>query len=140
MNEVAKPIRQPDHFTQLLQRPRRGRMRRDVDVQQLPRCMMDEYEDVQGSKRRCDCYEEVTGDDRLRVIAQKSRPTLNRLAGDPAGFGMYFLTVRGETRIPNFTSSSLAMRSSHHSGVSLAMRPMSCRSSSGIGGRPGRDL
>ena len=53
-------------FAQLLEGPRRGRMRRDVDVQQLPRCMMDEYEDVQGSKRRCDCYEEVTGDDRLR--------------------------------------------------------------------------
>ena len=76
MNEVAKPIRKPDRFTQLLQRPRRSRMRRDVDVQQLPRCMMDEYEDVQGSKRRCDCFEEVTRDDRLRVIAKKSRPTL----------------------------------------------------------------
>jgi hypothetical protein len=53
---------------------------------------------------------------------------------------MYFLTVLGETHMPNFTNSSLAMRSSPHNGFSLAIRRMSCRSSSGIGGRPGRDL
>ena len=53
---------------------------------------------------------------------------------------MYFLTVLGETRMPNFTKSSLAMRSSPHKGFSFAIRRMSRRSSSGMGGRPGRDL
>ena len=42
--------------------------------------------------------------------------------------------------MPNFTKSSLAMRSSPHKGFSVAIRRMSCRSSSGMGGRPGRDL
>src|ERR1700730_4866347 len=40
--------------------------------------------------------------------------------------GMYFLTVLGETRMPNFTKSSLAMRSSPHKGFSVAIRRMSC--------------
>lgn len=53
---------------------------------------------------------------------------------------MYFLTVRGETRIPNFTNSSLAMRSSPHKGLSVAIRRINWRSSSGIDGRPDRDL
>jgi hypothetical protein len=40
----------------------------------------------------------------------------------PGGLmGMYFLTVRGETRIPSFTNSSLAVRSSPQSGFSVAI-------------------
>ena len=50
--------------------------------------------------------------------------------------GMYFRTVRGETRTPSFTNNSFAIRSSPQSGFSVAIRRMSCRSSSGIGGRP----
>ena len=42
--------------------------------------------------------------------------------------------------MPNFTKSSLAMRSSPPKGFSVAIRRISCRSSSGMGGRPGRDL
>jgi len=50
---------------------------------------------------------------------------------------MYFRTVRGETRTPSFRGSSLAMRSSPHHGFSVAMRRISGRNSSGIGGLPG---
>jgi len=52
---------------------------------------------------------------------------------------MYLRTVRGETRRPSFNSNSLAMRSSPQVGFSVAMRRISRRSSSGIGGRPGLD-
>ena len=41
---------------------------------------------------------------------------------------MYFRTVRGETRIPNLTSNSLAMRSSPQSGFSVAIRRIRARS------------
>jgi hypothetical protein len=49
---------------------------------------------------------------------------------------MYLRTVRGETRIPRFTSSSLAIRSSPHIGFPVAIRRISLRSSGEIGGRP----
>jgi len=61
--------------------------------------------------------------------------------GWPGGrFGMYLPTVLGDTPIPSLTNSSLAMRYSPHRGFSVAIRRMSCRSSSGMEGRPGRDL
>jgi len=53
---------------------------------------------------------------------------------------MYLRTVRGETRIPSLTSSSLAMRSWPQEGFSAAIFRMSARSSGGIGGRPGHDF
>jgi len=49
---------------------------------------------------------------------------------------MYLPTVLGDTRIPSLTNSSLAIRSSPHSGFSAAILRIRMRSSSGIGGRP----
>ena len=49
---------------------------------------------------------------------------------------MYFPTVRGETRIPSLTNSSLAIRSSPHHGFSAAILRIRLRSSAGIAGRP----
>jgi hypothetical protein len=53
--------------------------------------------------------------------------------------GKYLRTVRGEIRIPNLSSSSLAIRSSPHSTFSRAILRISSRSI-GIGGRPARDF
>ena len=53
---------------------------------------------------------------------------------------MYLRTVRGETWIPTFSSSSLAMRSLPQRGFSRAMRRMRRCSSAGIAGRPGREF
>ena len=53
---------------------------------------------------------------------------------------MYLHTVRGETRILNLSSSSLAMRSSPQEGFSCAIRRISAWSSLGIAGRPGWDF
>jgi len=59
--------------------------------------------------------------------------------GCPRGrFGMYLRTVRGETRIPSLSSSSLAIRSSPHRRFSIAILRISARNSFGMGGRPGR--
>ena len=54
--------------------------------------------------------------------------------------GMYLRTVRGETRIFSFTNSSLAIRSSPHSGFSCAIPRINARNSAGIGGRPALHL
>jgi hypothetical protein len=53
---------------------------------------------------------------------------------------MYLRTVRGETRTPSLSRSSLAIRSSPHSTFSRAILRISSRSSIGIGGRPDRDF
>ncbi len=53
---------------------------------------------------------------------------------------MYLPTVRGETRIPNLISNSLAIRSSPHTGFSAAILRIRARSSAGIGGRPSLHL
>ena len=49
---------------------------------------------------------------------------------------MYRRTVRGETRIPSFTSSSEAIRSSPHVRFAAAMSAINWRSSAGSRGRP----
>src|SRR5579863_7612279 len=62
----------------------------------------------------------------------------------PRGRGacsMYFLTVRGESRIWSLSQSSSAIRSSPQVGFSAAIRSIKRRTSADIGGRPtGLDL
>jgi len=73
---------------------------------------------------------------RRRKVDQRKSPF-----GRPRGRrGKYLLTVRGDTRIPSFNINSLAMRSSPHEGFSSAIWRISTCSSTGIGGRPGRDF
>ena len=61
--------------------------------------------------------------------------------GRPGGRGeRYFRTVRGETCIPSFSRSSLAMSTSPQVGFSLPMRRIRDCACFGIGGRPGRDF
>lgn len=55
--------------------------------------------------------------DRLCMVYQESKPALIARRGWPGNrFGMYLRAVLGDTRIPILTSSSLAIRSSPHSG------------------------
>ena len=51
-------------------------------------------------------------------------------------FGMYFLTVRAEARIPSFMESSAEIRSSPQDGLSRAMARINSRRFEGRGGRP----
>jgi hypothetical protein len=54
---------------------------------------------------------------------------------------MYRRTVRGDTRMPSFSNSSFAMRSSPHVRFDAAIIAISRCTSTGIVGRPGaRDV
>src|SRR4029450_9214849 len=139
MDQIAMPSSIPHDLPQLLHGPVGGRIRCHIDMRQPPRAVLDHYEYVQHPERRCDCDEEVARENRLCMVLQEGRPALIARGG-PGGHAGMFLTVLGETRMPNFTNSSLAIRSSPHNGFSLAIRRMSRRSSNGMGGRPGRDL
>ena len=73
------------------------------------------------------------------------RPGLCSAKIDRSGFSPAFhaatFSIRGEIRIPTFSSSSAAMRSSPQAGLSLAISTISFWSSAGIRGRPrGRDF
>ena len=106
-----------------------------------PRPVLDDHEDVQHAKARRDGDEEITGEDSLGMQMQESRPAQIPSRAAPGGCrGTYLHTVRGETRISSFNSSSLAMRSSPQWGFSRAIRRMRRCSSAGIAGRPGRGL
>ena len=76
-------------------------------------------------------------------IPQKRRPPLiaQRSTGRAGGnFGMYFRMARGDTWRASFSSSSLAIRSSPHEGLSRAIFQMSRWSSTWIGRRPPSDF
>jgi hypothetical protein len=71
------------------------------------------------------------------MIAHEGVPGLRaRPALVPLPAGMYLRTVRGETRIPSFTSSSEAMRSSPHERFAAAMSAINRRRSADNWGRP----
>lgn len=53
---------------------------------------------------------------------------------------MYFLIVRGDTRRPSLSSSSFAIRSSPHEGLSRAILRIKCWSAAGIGRLPASDF
>jgi len=101
--------------------------------------MLHDNQHIKQPERRCRHHAEVTRDDGSGVILEKGGPALiaARSAGPGAGdFGRYFPIVRGETRRPSFSRSSLAMRSSPHEGFSRAISRIGRWSSGGIGGRP----
>jgi len=78
----------------------------------------DHDEHVQLAERCCHGDEEITGNEPLSVQPQKCRPSQLSVDAWVVSEGT---TVRGETWICSFTSSSLAIRSSPHVGFSLAI-------------------
>src|SRR6476646_3459350 len=69
----------------------------------------------------------------LTNVVQARLPAVGRGDRD----SIYRRTVRGDTRIPSFTSSSLAMLSSPHVRFDAAIVAISRCTSTGIAGRPG---
>ena len=130
-----------DRFTQLLQRPGRRGVRGHIGMQNPAGRVFHHHKHIEEAKGRRDHHAEVTGDDRLGMIADKGSPALRcRTLPSASGserFGRYLRTVRGDTRRPSLSNSSLAMRSSPQDGLSRAIRRMSACRSGGIGGRPG---
>lgn len=60
---------QVDRFSQLLQRPSRRRMVRDIEMQQPARAVVDHHEKADQPEARRDRYEEVAGDNCLGVVS-----------------------------------------------------------------------
>ena len=67
-------------FAQLLQGPRRCRMRRDIGMHDAARGMVHDDEYVEEAKGCCDHHAEITGHDGLGMIAHKGLPSLGRRA------------------------------------------------------------
>ena len=67
MQQEFVPIRISHHLAQLLQRPSRTRMRRDVEMNEAAATVLDDYEYIEETKARGDGNEEVTGNESPRV-------------------------------------------------------------------------
>ena len=110
-----------DRLTQLLQRPPCRGMCGHVGMQNPASRVFHDHKDVEEPKRHRDHDAEVTGDDRLGMVADKGPPALRRDAVMPPRsrrLGRYFRTVRGDTRRPSLSRSSLAIRSCPQVGFS----------------------
>ncbi|MEJ8825961.1 hypothetical protein WKW80_28695 [Variovorax humicola] len=73
MKQIPVAVGVRDHFSHLLQRPGRARMRGDIHVHQSAVAVLDDDEHVEQSKRRGDGHEEVARQNRLRVVLQECR-------------------------------------------------------------------
>lgn len=76
MDEIAVLVIRWNRFTKLLERPLRGGVCSDVAMDQSPRRVLHDDEDIQKLERCGDHDAEVARHDRLGVIAKKSRPAL----------------------------------------------------------------
>jgi len=83
MDQEAVGMVSGNRFAQLLQGPRRCWMRRDIGMQDAARSMFHDDEHVEEAKGGCDHYAEVTGHDRLGMIAHKRAPALGSHAFAP---------------------------------------------------------
>jgi len=90
-------------------------MGRDIAVQNAATSHFHHHEDVQHSEASRDGYQEVSGHDGLGVVADKRSPVLRGCSPTASRItllGPVRRTVRGETKIPSFTDSFAAIRSS----------------------------
>jgi hypothetical protein len=126
-----------DDHPKLLRRPVCGRMRRDVPPENAPCADLRHHEHVHDAECRGDDDEEITRGDRPGVVPYECAPALCPLLRVPRNDGMYRRTVRGDTRMPSFSRSSLAMRSSPHVRFATAIVAISRCTSRAIAGRPG---
>src|SRR5712691_7392069 len=80
MNQEAVGMVSGNRFAQLLEDPRRGRIRRDIGMYDTARGMFHNDEDIEKAKGCCHHHAEVTCDDRLGMMTHKSLPSLRRRA------------------------------------------------------------
>ena len=101
------------NFTQLQACPVSRWLLGDIGVDQSPRSVFDQHEDIQHTKVHGYDGTKITGNNGVCVILRERSPRLVSSWSTVSGpLGMYFLIVRGDTEIPSFTSSPLAIRSS----------------------------
>ena len=132
------PLIARDNHPKLLRSPVPCRMLRHVPMQNPSGADFENHEDVQESgmwrsRQRRNHSPARTGRGSPRTCSTLVCPDLGRGGRD----GMYRRTVRGDNRIPSFTRSSAAIRSSPHVRFAAAIVAISCCRSAGIVGRPG---
>src|SRR5215831_2267743 len=124
-------------LAELLQRPFRSRMSGHVVVEDTTASDLHPHEYVQVSKSGCDHDEKVTGHDDLGMVVDEGQPALFRIRRTyRATVSQVLPMVRGETRIPSFSCSSWAMRSSPQVVFSAAISRISRRISFARRGLP----
>jgi len=72
-----------DDRAKLLDRPLRRRMLRHVPVEDLTRADVEDDENIEDTEAHGHGREEITGDDRARMIPYKCRPPLGALPAAP---------------------------------------------------------
>ena len=118
-------------LAELLNRPFGSGMAGHVHIENASRTDFHSDEDIQDAERCSYRHEKIAGEWLRTKVVQR---WLELPRGLPRF--RYLPTVRGETRMPNFSDSSLAIRSSPHVGFSRAIRYTKSRRSFGSGGRP----
>ena len=132
-----------DGFSKLLQGPGCSRMGRNIALQDAATSHFHHHEHIQHAESSRGRRQEISDYDALAWLQTNVRQCCEDVLLPPLGSiccGQYARTVRGETKIPNFTDSSAAMRSSPQVGFSCTMRTITWRRFSGIRGLPNRDL
>ena len=120
-------------FDDLLCRPSRGRVFRNIKMQDTATVLGEDDENIQHAElygRNC---EEVDRDHLANMISKKRHPGLRRLS---CLLGIQRDTVRSEILTPSFFSSPWT-RGVPHVGLAVAMVWMSFRISERVLGRPG---
>jgi hypothetical protein len=121
---------------QLLQCPLCCGMFGYVEVNEPSRADLECDKYIEDTEACCYGNKEVAGYDAVGMIVEMGGPSLTL---DPPGQGgclTYLPTVRGESRIWSFSSSSSAIRSSPQVGFSAAIRRIKCLSSADTCGLP----
>lgn len=139
VNQVTVGVVEANNFSHLLQSPISAWVRRNIDPHQSATTMLDNHKKHRAAGRWQSPQRRSHTLESLSRGSSGTLPTAGHPRGWPAGgFSMYFRTVRGETRMPNFTNNSLAIRSSPQIGFSRAILRISARNSTGIRGRLAR--
>jgi len=108
-------------LAELLEGPFCTRRGRRIVMQDLAPAQFHDHEYIKDTESGCKHHEKVTSHDGLGMIVHEGQPPLTRIRRPTAITGRYLCTVRGETRIPSFNFSSLAMCSLPQVGFSAAI-------------------
>ena len=103
-----------DDHPKLLRGPVRGRMRRHVPMQNPPGADFEHHEHVENPERGGNDDEEITREHASAMVTGANAFPLACSGSAVVATACTARTVRGDTWIPGFTKSSLAMCSSPH--------------------------
>jgi hypothetical protein len=108
----------------------------DIEVKQTLRPELESNEYIKDMEAYRHGNEEVASDNTMCMIPEERRPALILSVTRARRCPMYFLTVRGESRVWSFSQGSSAIRSSPQVRFSAAIQRIKRLASADITGRP----